>query len=89
MISDFENEGEYECPEAAMEARADSVGERVDVFCARAFGLTRSQAQRAIASGHAALNGQPAKASDKLRQGDLDHGLVAAACERPSIRIIA
>lgn len=71
MISDFEFESEYEGPEVALEARADSAGERLDVFCARAFDLTRSQAQRAIAYGHAAINGQAVKASDKLREGDL------------------
>lgn len=71
MISDFEFESEYEGAEAALEARADSAGERLDIFCARAFGLTRSQAQRVIASGHAAINGQAAKAGDKLREGDL------------------
>ncbi len=70
MISDFEFEGEYEGSEAALEARADRAGERLDVFCARSFGLTRSQAQRAIACGNAAIEGRTAKASDKLREGD-------------------
>lgn len=73
MISDFEFESEYGGPEAEgpLQAWADAAGERLDVFCARVFGFTRSQAQRAIALGGAMINGREARARDKLRIGDL------------------
>lgn len=73
MISDIEFENEYEAFEAedVRETLADITGERLDVFCARAFDLTRSQAQRAIASGNATVNRRVARAGDKLRVGDL------------------
>ena len=49
---------------------ADKAGERLDVFCARVSGNTRSAVQRMIISGDVALNGAPAKPSDKLKEGD-------------------
>ena len=72
MNGDFNFESEYGIPEEeeTLEAAADISGERLDVFCARVHGITRSQAQRAIALGNAAVNGKAAKASDKLRVGD-------------------
>ena len=49
---------------------ADEAGERLDVFCARASGSTRSAVQRMIAAGDVLLNGAIAKARDKLKCGD-------------------
>ncbi|HKZ51245.1 MAG TPA: RluA family pseudouridine synthase [Dehalococcoidia bacterium] len=49
----------------------DRSGERLDVFLARRCPeLSRSQAQRLIEEGLAALNGQPGRASQRVAQGD-------------------
>ncbi len=50
---------------------ADTSGERLDAFVARAAeGLTRSAAQRLIEEGYVNRNGKPAKKNDKLNIGD-------------------
>ncbi len=50
---------------------ADTAGERLDAFLARAAeGLTRSAAQRLIEDGFVSRNGKPAKKNDKLNMGD-------------------
>ena len=50
---------------------ADTAGERLDAFLARAAeGLTRSAAQRLIEDGFVSRNGKPAKKNDKLNIGD-------------------
>jgi 23S rRNA pseudouridine1911/1915/1917 synthase len=48
---------------------AAAAGQRLDVFLARAAGLTRAQAQRLIAGGHALVEGRAGKASQALRPG--------------------
>lgn len=63
-------ESAYVAAEEPLEATADTAGERLDVFCARAFAMSRSQAQRAIGQGGALVNGRAAKANHKLRPGD-------------------
>ncbi|NCB32076.1 MAG: RluA family pseudouridine synthase, partial [Clostridia bacterium] len=72
MNAPFEPKGEYDGPEMEepLQALADIAAERLDVFCARAFEITRSQAQRTIAQGNVWLNGREAKAGDRLRIGD-------------------
>ncbi|MEA5059970.1 MAG: RluA family pseudouridine synthase [Candidatus Pelethousia sp.] len=72
MNAPFEPKGEYDGPEMEepLQALADIAAERLDVFCARAFEITRSQAQRTIAQGNVWLNGREAKAGDRLRMGD-------------------
>ena len=49
---------------------ADQAGERLDVFCARTGGVTRSAAQRMITEGDILYNGAAAKANQKLKTGD-------------------
>ena len=50
---------------------ADTAGERLDAFVARAAeGLTRSAAQKLIEEGYVNRNGKPAKKNDKLNIGD-------------------
>ena len=50
---------------------ADTSGERLDAFVARAAdGLTRSAVQRLIEEGYVNRNGKPAKKNDKLNIGD-------------------
>ena len=50
---------------------ADTSGERLDAFVARAAeGLTRSAAQKLIEEGYVNRNGKPAKKNDKLNIGD-------------------
>ena len=50
---------------------ADTAGERLDAFLARAVeGLTRSAAQRLIEEGCVKLGGKPGKKNDKLKIGD-------------------
>jgi len=50
---------------------ADSAGERLDAFVARAAeGITRSAAQRLIEEGYVNRNGKPGKKNDKLNIGD-------------------
>ena len=50
---------------------ADTAGERLDAFVARAAdGLTRSAVQRLIEEGYVNRNGKPAKKNDKLNIGD-------------------
>ena len=51
-------------------ATAEEDGERLDVFCARAFSISRAQVQRAVSLGGAAVNGRPARAKDRLTAGD-------------------
>ena len=49
---------------------ADRAGERLDVFCARASGETRSMLQRLIGEGAVEVDGKKAKANQKLRVGE-------------------
>ena len=56
-------------------------GERLDVFCAREGGMTRSAAQRMIADGDILLNGSPAKANQKLKAKDRVTVLMRPAAE--------
>ncbi len=49
---------------------ADQQGERLDVFCARASGETRSRMQSILEDGGVMVNGKAAKANYKLRAGD-------------------
>lgn len=52
--------------------RALAVSERLDLFLAgQDLGLTRSQLRRLINEGHVLLNGEAAKASQRVRTGDL------------------
>ena len=53
-----------------LEVEADTSGERLDVFCARVGGNTRSFMQKRIAQGDVLVNGSVGKANTKLRQGD-------------------
>ena len=50
-------------------ADAAAAGQRLDVFLARAAGLTRARAQRLIAGGNTLLGGRAAKPSQLLRRG--------------------
>jgi 23S rRNA pseudouridine1911/1915/1917 synthase len=51
--------------------KVEESGERLDIFVARHLPeLTRSAAQRLIDSGHITLNGEPAKAGFRLKEGD-------------------
>ena len=51
---------------------ADTAGERLDAFLARAGeGLTRSAAQKLLARGLVLRNGKPGKKNDKLTPGDV------------------
>ena len=49
---------------------ADREGERLDVFCARASGETRSMIQRLIGEGGVEVDGKKAKPNHKLRGGE-------------------
>ena len=50
---------------------ADTAGERLDAFLARAVeGLTRSSAQKLLEDGCVTRNGKPGKKNDKLNPGD-------------------
>ncbi len=53
-----------------LEVEADTSGERLDVFCVRVGGNTRSFMQKRIAQGDVLVNGSVGKANTKLRQGD-------------------
>ena len=49
----------------------DNVGQRLDVFLKEQSGVTRSRIQRAVRSGHAAVNGIAIpKTSHRLEDGD-------------------
>ncbi|HEY7675461.1 MAG TPA: RluA family pseudouridine synthase [Candidatus Methylomirabilis sp.] len=56
-------------PPRIFEADAAAAGQRLDVFLARAAGLTRAQAQRLIAGGYALVEGRAGKASQAIRPG--------------------
>lgn len=60
---------------------ANTAGERLDVFCARAGDMTRSAAQRMIAEGDVLLNGTIAKANQKLKVNDEVTVLLRPAAE--------
>ena len=47
-----------------------AAGERLDLFVARAAGLTRAQVQRLIAGGHVTIGGRPRKASRPVAAGE-------------------
>ncbi len=63
---------------------ADRTGERLDVFCARASGETRSMIQRLIGEGAVEVDGKKAKANHKLRGGE-DVSIVFAPPEETDI----
>ena len=51
---------------------ADTAGERLDAFLARAdISLSRSAAQKLIEGGHVLRNGKPGKKNDRLEPGDI------------------
>ncbi|MDO5112628.1 MAG: RluA family pseudouridine synthase [Clostridia bacterium] len=56
--------------EDCLHAVADQKGERLDVFCARASGETRSRMQGVLSDGGVTVNGKVAKANCKLNVGD-------------------
>ena len=56
-------------PPRTFTADAAAAGQRLDVFLARAAGLTRARAQRLIAGGHALVEGRAGKAAQALRPG--------------------
>jgi 23S rRNA pseudouridine1911/1915/1917 synthase len=55
--------------EEAFSVDGAAAGRRLDVFLAGAAGLTRAQAQRLIARGHALVDGRQAKPSQPVRPG--------------------
>lgn len=57
--------------EDCITAFADQRGERLDVFCARASGETRSRMQHILDDGGVTVNGKTAKANCKLNEGDV------------------
>lgn len=63
---------------------ADLAGERLDVFCARASGETRSMIQRLIGEGGVEVDGKEAKPNYKLRGGE-DVSIVFAPPEETDI----
>lgn len=63
-------EQEDEFVEESIECLADIPSERLDQFCARVSGETRSFMQRLIAEGDVQVNGRPAKANTRLKVGD-------------------
>jgi 23S rRNA pseudouridine1911/1915/1917 synthase len=63
--------GREETDALELVAGGDAAGSRLDAWLAASIaGLSRSRAQRAIASGDVLVNGEVAKASLKLRDGD-------------------
>ena len=59
----------------------EEAGERLDVFCAREVDMTRSSVQRMIAEGAILLNGNSAKANQKLKTKDKVTVLLRPAAE--------
>ena len=59
----------------------EEAGERLDVFCAREGDMTRSSVQRMIAEGAILLNGNSAKANQKLKIKDKVTVLLRPAAE--------
>ena len=59
----------------------EEAGERLDVFCAREGEMTRSSVQRMIAEGAILLNGNSAKANQKLKTKDKVTVLLRPAAE--------
>jgi 23S rRNA pseudouridine1911/1915/1917 synthase len=57
-------------------AQQADTGQRLDVFLARASGLSRARIQRLIADGHVLLDGHPAKPSAPLVPGQRLHLVV-------------